>query len=113
MRSVLIYRDELFQPLRTGERIDGYVRRIRADGRIDLTLQARSSDVQDDLCQRIVSQLEADGGSSTLVDKSPPERIYAAYQVSKKNYKRALGILYRQRIVTIDSDRITLLRPDA
>ena len=106
----LLYKDDVFQALKTGQRVDGYIRRIRTDGRIDLTLQPRSDDLQEELCRAIVERLEADGGSNQLIDKSLPEVIHGAFGVSKKNYKRALGTLYRRRIVRIDPDRITLLR---
>lgn len=106
----LLYKDDVFRQLSTGERVDGYIRRIRGDGRIDLTLQPRSDDLQDELCRAIVARLESDGGSNELIDRSPPETIHAAFRVSKKNYKRALGTLYRQRIIRIDPDRITLLK---
>lgn len=105
----LLYRDEIFTDLRVGDRVSGYVKRPRADRRLDLALQPPARDVADDLAARIVAHLEENGGSTTLTDRSPPEAIRDAFGVSKKNYKRALGALYRERRVRLDPDRVVLL----
>jgi len=105
----LLYTDEVFRPLQPGDAVGGFVKSIRADGRIDLTLQARPTDLRDELSARIIADLQISGGTSTLTDKSPPEAIYTQYQVSKKNYKKALGSLYRQRRILITATAITLV----
>jgi predicted RNA-binding protein (virulence factor B family) len=105
----LLYKDEVFQPLRVGDRLPGFIKRIRADGRIDLSTQTKSKDLQADLTERIIKHLEDNAGVSSLTDKSPPDAIYAAFKVSKKNFKKALGVLYRQRRITIEADKVTLL----
>ena len=105
----LLYKDEVFQPLRVGDRLPGFIKRIRADGRIDLSTQTKSKDLQGDLTERIIKHLEDNTGVSPLTDKSPPDAIYAAFKVSKKNFKKALGVLYRQRRITIEADKVTLL----
>lgn len=105
----LLYRDEIFRDLQVGQRIDGFVKRPRADGRLDLALQPPSGELKDALAERIVADLRGRGGSSDLTDRSPPEAIAEAYGVSKKNYKRALATLYRARRVRLDADRVVLL----
>ena len=109
----LLYRDEIFGDVRVGDRTRGYVKRPRADGRLDLALQPPARALAGDLAARIVAHLEAHGGSTALTDKASPEAIGEAFGVSKKNYKRALGNLYRERRVRLDPDRVVLVgRPD-
>lgn len=105
----LLYADEVFQPLAIGDRVQGFIKAIRMDGKIDLKLQARPSDLRDALSEKILQDLKTAGGRSTLTDKSPPEAIYERYQVSKKNYKKAIGGLYRQRLIRISDTEITLV----
>ena len=105
----LLYKDEVFRTLRPGTRTDGWVRRARPDGRLDLSLQPRVPDVLDGLAERILEHLRAAGGSSALTDRAPPEAIRDAFGVSKKNYKRALGTLFRRRRVHLEPDRVVLL----
>nr|MBX2825193.1 GntR family transcriptional regulator [Gammaproteobacteria bacterium] len=104
----LLFADEVFQPLNIGDALTGYIKSIRPDGKIDLTLQAKPTVLRDELSERILQDLKTAGGRSTLTDKSSPEEIYARYQVSKKNYKKALGGLYRQRRIVISASEITL-----
>lgn len=105
----LLYRDEVFQTLRPGLKIKGYIKSIREDRKIDLSLQKQNQQSQDELSDRILAYLQASGGSSTLTDYSPPEAIYKQYGVSKKNYKRALSKLYKNRRISVTKDRIVLL----
>jgi len=105
----LLYRDEIFRELQVGERIRGFVKRPRADGRLDVALQPPANEVKGELAERIVDDLRTQGGSSPLTDRSSPEAIAEAYGVSKKNYKRALASLYRARRVRLDADRVVLL----
>jgi len=105
----LLYKDEVFQPMRVGDRLPGYIKRIRDDGRIDLSTQQKSRDLKDDLAERIIEHMVANAGVSKLTDKSPPEEIYATFKVSKKNFKKALGSLYRARRIQIERDKVTLL----
>lgn len=105
----LLYADEVFQPLTIGDQVQGYIKAIRPDGKIDLTLQARPTELRDALSEKILQDLKASGGRSVLTDKSPPEAIYERYQVSKKNYKKAIGGLYRQRLIRVSDTEITLV----
>ncbi len=103
------YNNEIFQPLHYGEHISAYIKQIREDGRIDLMLQLPSHLGRDQLGEAIISHLQQNQGVSTLTDKSPPDDIYRAFGVSKANYKKALGRLYKQRTIAIEKHQITLL----
>jgi len=103
----LIYKNEVFQKLNYGRRVDGYIKAIREDGKIDLMLQLPSNDTRDELMESIIAHLKKNG-TSELTDKSTPSEIAQQYSVSKSNYKKALGRLYKQRLITITKTSIQL-----
>lgn len=105
----LIFHSDVFQTLRMGQQIKGYIKEIRDDGKLNLTLQLPTQEIRDELLQAILDDLQQRGGTSTLTDKSPPDDIYKQFKVSKSNYKKALGTLYRQRIISIDKQKISLI----
>ncbi len=107
----LLYKDEIFQSIRVGESHKGYIKRLRHDGRIDLSLQPPSKQLQPDLADNIITYLQQNDGVCDLSDKSSPEAIQAIFKVSKKNFKKALSTLYRERKIVIEPDRIVL--PDS
>jgi len=104
----LLHHSDVFQPLTPGRRIDGYIKRVRPDGRIDLSLSPPGANNQGGLEQQILQHLETQGGSAAIGDKSPPEDIYRLFGSSKKNFKRALSKLYKERKIEIDKDGIRL-----
>lgn len=104
----LIYHHELATPLRFGSRMKGWVKEIRGDGKIDLSINTFDKETRSELEAQILEDLEANGGRLDLSDKSPPDRIHAAFKVSKNNFKRALSNLYKQRLITIAPDHIML-----
>ena len=106
----LLYKDEVFKPLKPGDKTRGFVKTIRDDRKIDLCLQKQNQQARDELSDRIIAFLESSGGVSTLTDYSPPELIYRQFGVSKKNYKKALGRLYKERRISLAKDRVTLLK---
>lgn len=105
----LLYKDEVFRELHPGDKIRGYIKSIREDRKIDLCLQGQVSRERQELSERILAYLEAHDGISALTDYSPPDAIYQQYGVSKGNYKKALGKLYKQRRISVSKDKITLL----
>jgi len=105
----LIYKNEVFQTLSHGEKLKGFIKTIREDRKIDLCLQLSGKDARDDLNTRILNHLRKNDGESTLTDKSSPDDIYQCFAVSKKNYKKAIGMLYKKRLIRIEEDKITLL----
>lgn len=107
----LLYKGEIFRPLRPGDKTKGYIKAVREDRKIDLSLQRQNQQARDELQERILKFLKASGGTSTLTDYSPPDDIYKQYSVSKGNYKKALGKLYKQRLISVEKDKITLLKP--
>ncbi len=105
----LIYHSELSQPLQLGTRMPGWVKEIRDDGKINLNINALDHDTRDALETRILDQLKQENGTIALSDKSSPEEIFETFQVSKKNFKRAIGSLYKQRLITISPKTIELV----
>lgn len=102
----LIYHHELASPLRFGTRMKGWVKAIRDDGKIDLSINTLDKETRSELEAHILDELENNGGRLNLSDKSPPDQIHAAFKVSKNNFKRALSNLYKQRLITIAPDHI-------
>ncbi|MBS2038345.1 GntR family transcriptional regulator [bacterium] len=105
----VLYHSEIFQPLSPGRELLGYVKKIREDGKVDLILQAPGIQGRSEIGQRILEALECANGFLPLTEKSAPEDIYARFQVSKKQFKMALGGLYKQRLVSLDEDGVRLL----
>lgn len=105
----MLYKNEVFQPLTIGRELTGYVKKVRADQKIDLCLKKPGYQGVKDISQVILEVIKARGGRVAVTDKSPPEEIYALFGVSKKTFKRAVGTLYQQRLVLIDSEGISLV----
>ena len=105
----LLYKNEIFQEISIGQKITGYIKHIREDKKIDLSLQRSAGEERDALTAKILADLKQRGGISNLTDKSPPDAIYRQFAVSKSNYKKALGRLYKQRLIQIEKTRIVLL----
>ena len=103
----LIYRNEVFTPLEEGQRTSGFIKNIREDGKIDVSLQpAGYRNTIDGDKEKILMYLEKNGGKLNLTDKSSPESIKFHLQMSKKAFKRALGALYKDKKVLLFPDRI-------
>jgi len=94
----MLYHNEVFQPLRKGLHINGFIKKVRDDGKIDLCLQKPGHEKVDEVSEKIIDKLRAAGGFVSVTDKSPPEIIYSLFGVSKKTYKKAIGALYRKRL---------------
>lgn len=107
----LVFRDDAPGELRYGQSMKGYIKAIRADKKIDLSLLPPGVSGLDLLGQRILDHLAAHNGTSTLTDKSPAEDIATVFGASKSNYKKALGRLYKQKKITLEPDRIALAQP--
>jgi len=105
----LIFRDDAFRPLKVGERLPGFIKGIRSDGKIDLVISQGTLQGDHDLGEQIIENLRASGGVSTLTDKSDPNEIYRAFKVSKKKYKQALGSLYRSKRILLSAEKIQLV----
>ena len=105
----LLYRNEVFQELKEGQVVDGYIKKIREDGKIDVALEAQSFKKSiNSLTRRLINRLESNDGVLHLNDKSSPEEIKEQLQMSKKNFKKAVGNLYREKRITLKDDAIYL-----
>lgn len=102
----LIHKNEVFKFLRSGMREKGFIKELRADGKISLSLQPVGQDAANSLHEKILQQLQANGGILAVSDKSPPEVISGLFGVSKGNFKKAIGALYKQGQIVIHADRI-------
>jgi len=106
----MLYRNEVFQPLRKGQQIKGFIKKVRDDGKIDLCLQKPGYEKVDELSEKIIDKLKATGGFVSVTDNSPPAVIYDMFGVSKKTYKKAIGSLYRKRLIIIENKGIKLIQ---
>lgn len=104
----LVFENEVFRPLHTGDRLAGYVKQVRPDGKIDITLQKQGQEAVTDFSEVLLKYLQRQG-FTPLGDKSPAEDIYAEFGVSKKVFKRAVGDLYKRRLIELTEKGIRLL----
>ena len=104
----VLYSNEVFQPLKSGQRTKGYIKKVREDNKIDLSLHKPGYERVDDITDTILNVLKEQGGFISVTDKSSPETIHKLFGVSKKTYKKAIGAIYRKRLITIESDGIRL-----
>ena len=104
----MIYNDQIFTPVAVGDRLTAYVHRISEEGRIDLMLQQEGKDQTDSAAAKLVELLKAHKGTLPIGDKSSPEEIATLTGLSKKNFKRAVGALYKQRLVTVGDGEVKL-----
>ena len=104
----LLYRDEVDQRLSFGQSIQGYVKHIREDGRIDLSLKS-AQEIRDNYHQVIQDYLHDHNGFAPVHDKSSPAQIFDLLGMSKGQFKKAVGALYKQRVITIEKDGIRVV----
>jgi len=107
----LLYKTDLAGPLRAGDSLDGFVRAVRPDGKVDLALDRAGFARIMPLAETILAALAAAGGSLPVHDKSSPEEIRKTFGASKKAFKQALGMLYRERRIALDPSGICALPP--
>ncbi|HNX52435.1 MAG TPA: S1-like domain-containing RNA-binding protein [Pontiellaceae bacterium] len=98
----ILFYNEVFQPLERGQKLDGFIKQVRGDGKIDLCLQKPGFEKVTELTDVILNYIKAQGGFMPVTDKSPPEEIYRLFGVSKKTYKQAIGALYKKRLITFE-----------
>lgn len=104
----MIYHNQLFQPVEEGQRLTGYVNQVREDGKLDVLLQKPGLANIEPTAQALLDHVKSCNGFLPLTDKSPPELIATELNMSKKAFKKALGALYKERIVTIEETGIRL-----
>ena len=107
--SGLVYQKEIFKALEPGMRMPAYVRQVREDGKIDLTLQKDGLQKVGDFSGVFLQYIKEQGGHTPLNDKSAAEDIYDTFGVSKKTFKKAVGDLYKKRLILLVEDGIRLV----
>lgn len=107
----VLYKNEVFKPLRRGDKLTAYVMKVRDDGKIDLRLVSTTHKQAQELTDKVLYKLKQNGGKLALTDKSSPEQIYDAFGVSKKAFKQAIGALYKEKKIVITEQGLILV-PD-
>ncbi len=105
----ILYKDQVFKPLYVGEKVTGYVNKVREDDKIDLLPEKPGYEKIDSMSQKILDLLDENRGFIALTDKSSPEMIQSMLGISKKNFKKAVGNLYKKRLIEFKSDGIKRL----
>lgn len=108
--SGLIYKNEIYEAIRVGDTMKGYVKHVREDNKIDLSLQKSGFELVDDVKWRILNLMKQNGGFLELSDNSSPEEIKSKLQISKKAFKKAVGALYRERLVKLTEKGVELIK---
>jgi len=106
----LIYENEIYEEIRVGDRVKGYIKKIREDKKIDISLQKSGFELVDDVKWKILDALKKNNGFLMLSDNSSPEEIKKQLQISKKAFKKAVGGLYKERLVSITEKGIELIK---
>ncbi|WP_087017745.1 CvfB family protein [Thaumasiovibrio subtropicus] len=104
----LIFKTESFGKLFIGKRLKAFVKNVRPDGKIDLSLQKLGRGKVDDLADKVLTSLERKGGYIPLSDKSSPEAIFQEFRTSKATFKKTIGGLYKQGLIVIEREGIRL-----
>lgn len=104
----LIYENEVFQDLRTGMQLKAYVKQVREDGKIDLMIQKAGMAKVGDFSEKLLQYIKDEGGRISINDKSDADIIYETFGVSKKTFKKAVGDLYKKRLITLNATGIEL-----
>jgi len=105
----LIYLEDIFEDLRTGDRLKAYIKKIRDDHKIDVVLQKQGYRSIEPNAQYILDELKTAGGFLSINDKSSPEAIKELLGLSKKSFKKAIGSLYKDRLILLKDDGIVLV----
>lgn len=107
----LLYKDEVYdESIRTGDRAIGYIKNIRPDGKIDVSLQKQGYENVEPNAEKIMNELRASRGFLRLNDNSHPEDIKTVLKMSKKTFKKAIGSLYKDKLIEIKEDGIYLIK---
>ena len=105
----LVYEGQVFRQLTTGDRLKGYVDRVRPDGKLDITIQPTGRRNTEEFSDVLLQYLRDNNGQCDLGDKSPAELIADRFKVSKKTFKKAVGDLYKRRLIEICDNGLRLL----
>ncbi len=106
----MLYANEIFREIEHGQTLKGYVQKVRPDGKLDLNLEKPGYGNVEPNAQIVLDYLKANAGVMMLHDQSEADEIKKHLHMSKKNFKKALGLLYKQRLVTLGVDRVELVK---
>lgn len=107
--SGMLFHNEVFQPLEAGMHLSAFVKQVRPDGKIDLELQKAGARKVDDFSEVLLQYIKDNDGFTPLNDKTDAEVIYQTFGVSKKTFKKAVGDLYKKRLVVLEEGGIRLV----
>jgi uncharacterized protein len=105
----MLYKSEVFQPLTKGQKIKGFIKRIRDDEKIDLSMAKTGYGKVDDISEKILEYLRINNSFMAITDKSSPEKIYELFGISKKAYKMAIGNLYKKGLIILEDSGVRLI----
>lgn len=105
----ILYKNEVFQTIENGQLLKAYVKKVREDEKIDVSLQKLNIERFDEFSEKILSFMKENNGMMSVTDKSSPEIIYEMFAMSKKNFKKAIGALYKKRLIVFEDDGIKLV----
>ena len=105
----LIFYNEIFTTIKIGQRTKGYIKKIHEDGKLDVTLNKPGLARKDEAGEKILARLQKQGGFLPVGDKSSPELIYSQFSMSKGTFKKAIGGLFKQGLITIEDGGIRLV----
>lgn len=105
----LAYQNEVFETVSPGYKTKGYIKTIRPDGKIDVSFQKQGFEAIDDSSQQVLEALKQNDGFLRLNDNSHPEEIKSVLKMSKKTFKKAIGSLYKQKLIDINNEGIQLV----
>jgi predicted RNA-binding protein (virulence factor B family) len=105
----LIFESDIFKPMAIGDRLKGYIKTVRPDNKVDVSLQQTGSKMLEPTAKFIFEKLKENNGFLALHDKSSPDEIKNTLHISKKSFKKAIGTLYKERKITIADDGIYLV----
>ena len=105
----LLYNNEIFRSITKGERCKGYIKEVRDDEKIDVSLQCPGYEKIEGISQHVSDILEQHNGYLAVSDKSSAEEIYSLFSCSKKSFKKAIGALYKQRLISVEINGIRKL----
>jgi len=106
----ILYRNEIFNPIEKGSHVKGYIKKVREDGKLDVALQKQGIAGANDAKDRTLLRIMENNGLLRLSDNSTPEQIYQALGISKKNFKKAVGMLFKEGKVELLDDGVKLIK---
>ena len=104
-----MYKTDIFQPISVGMSLKAYIKQVREDGKIDLTLQKSGMEKVANFSQDLYQYVKMNQGFVSMNDKTDAELIYKTFGVSKKTFKKAVGDLYKKRLIKIEPNGLRLL----